>query len=86
MLNCSLGSPGSGDYGMEMDDMDGMHGQMEDMEGMDYEDDSQAMVRYISFAAANRLNRKYSLRRKVTKTRSISTRTPPSPTCPRSTR
>jgi len=40
------GSPGSGDYGMEMeDDMDGMHGHMEDMDGYDdYGEDSQGMV------------------------------------------
>ena len=44
-----LGSPGSGDYGMEMD-MDGMHGEMDDMddmEGMDgYGDEGVDMVRY----------------------------------------
>ena len=43
-----LGSPGSGDYGVEMDDMDGMEGQMmDDMDGMDgYGDESQGMVSY----------------------------------------
>ena len=44
-----IGSPGSGDYGMEMD-MDGMHGEMDDMddmEGMDgYGDEGVDMVRY----------------------------------------
>ena len=41
-----IGSPGSGDYGMEMD-MDGMQGEMDDMEGMDgYGDEMGDMVRY----------------------------------------
>ena len=41
-----IGSPGSGDYGMEMD-MDGMQGEMDDMEGMDgYGDEQVDMVRY----------------------------------------
>ena len=38
-----IGSPGSGDYGMEMD-MDGMHGEMDDMDG--YGDEGVDMVRY----------------------------------------
>ena len=41
-----LGSPGSGDYGMEMD-MDGMQGEMDDMDGMgEYGDEGVDMVRY----------------------------------------
>ena len=45
-----VGSPGSGDYGMEMD-MDGMHGDMDDMEGMEgYGDEGVDMVRYDFFS------------------------------------
>jgi len=51
-----IGSPGSGDYGMEMDDMGGMQGHMDDMDGMDhmdgmegYGDESAGMVRYENF-------------------------------------
>lgn len=43
-----IGSPGSGDYGMEMDDM---QGHMEDMDG--YGDESQGMVRYNFFHLAH---------------------------------
>jgi len=44
MLVFGLGSPGSGEYGMEMDDM---QGHMDDMDGMEGSYGDEGMVRYI---------------------------------------